>query len=358
MSISKDSLPYKFIFNAIKGGIFFRLKTNSRNGNYWNPGFAGIPFTPKKDPVHEISYLVHDIMHHLMPDLPYDGSIDLSSRNVYLVSRMMSEAWSLVLADMLFIDELKKAGVQYDWRKRCIYPLYEELRDKGYGLKELLMTVTKFVITGDYDHIPDSEAKNLFVEKYAPFFSADWRWTRANWEALTQRSSSAKKWFEMVGEESFISLGLTPLSLAVKECGVNDHNNIHDVMNLVFEFNFKNLEKFFCSQEDNCSVGNSIRRWVLGQTAIYSRYLPVVNTTAGFKNPMKIVNNPHTTEMDGVIARQIFDNYLEVLLDLKAISPDDFRLFREIYPHYDPFFVSYKEETITVKDASKNAWSN
>ena len=355
-SLSEDSVSKRWIKISVNNGIFFRLKTNSRNGNYWNPGLAGIPFTPKKDPIHEISYLVHDIMHHLMPDHPYDGSTSKAAKNVYLVSRMMSEAFSLVMADMFFIKDLKEAGFSYDWSKRCIYPLYEDLSARGYGLKDLLWAVTKFVITGEYDHIPESEARTNFVEKYTPFFASDWRWTQANWEALLQRQNASKKWIEMVGGESvFLNLGLVPLGVAVRECGVTDESSIEETLDKVFSYHVSRVIN--PEETGGCdSIGNSIRRWALGQSAAYARYYPVVKTTAGLKSLLKIIKNPFASESDGVIARTIFDNYLETLQDFSAISPDDFRLFREVFPHYDPFFVQYKDETMTVKQAINNAW--
>ena len=37
---------------------------------------------------------------------------------------MMSEATTLVFADMLFVETLRKSGYQYDWSKRKIHPLF------------------------------------------------------------------------------------------------------------------------------------------------------------------------------------------------------------------------------------------
>ncbi len=39
---------------------------------------------------------------------------------------MMSEAITLVLADVLFVHALKIGGIHYDWTKRKIYPLFSQ----------------------------------------------------------------------------------------------------------------------------------------------------------------------------------------------------------------------------------------
>ena len=47
------------VFRCVaNNGAFFRSAKTRREVNYWLPGLnAGIPFTSKKDEVHEISYL-------------------------------------------------------------------------------------------------------------------------------------------------------------------------------------------------------------------------------------------------------------------------------------------------------------
>ncbi len=62
---------------------------------------------------------------------------------------MVSEALSLALADMLFVDHLAHRGIDYDWSKRRIHPLFrcldvdpeghfvEAVRALGDGLRAL-----------------------------------------------------------------------------------------------------------------------------------------------------------------------------------------------------------------------------
>ena len=55
---------------VVDQGVFFRAAKSRRDGNYWFPGLnGGLPYVPKSDAIHEGTYMFHDVMHHLMPDL-------------------------------------------------------------------------------------------------------------------------------------------------------------------------------------------------------------------------------------------------------------------------------------------------
>src|SRR5690606_33898717 len=128
---------------------------NRREKNYWLPGLnAGVPFVPKRDDVHEATYMFHDLCHFALPDLLLDGQVGRAEHNVYVVHRMMSEAFTLVLADMVFVDALRAAGLEYDWARRRIHPLFASL---GVGaaavdlsrLRPVLWANARFCLAGD-----------------------------------------------------------------------------------------------------------------------------------------------------------------------------------------------------------------
>jgi len=125
------------LHRALNLGPFFRAPSNRRENIYWNPGGnGGIPYTPKinkltgiPDAIHETTYFVHDLNHHiLMPDLVFEGTTDPLERRIQIICRMMSEALTLVAADMLFVDTLVRSGASYDFEKRKIYPLFTSCR--------------------------------------------------------------------------------------------------------------------------------------------------------------------------------------------------------------------------------------
>jgi hypothetical protein len=109
--------------HVVNQGVLFRAAKGRRDGNYWFPGLnGGLPYVPKSDAVHEATYMFHDVMHQLMPDLVFDGQASLDHKRVYIAYRMMSEAVSLVLADMIFVRGL--AGDLLLGRRAYVLPAY------------------------------------------------------------------------------------------------------------------------------------------------------------------------------------------------------------------------------------------
>lgn len=45
--------------HTVNSGVFFRSAKNRREKTYWWPNLAGLPLTPKRDPVHEVTFLAH-----------------------------------------------------------------------------------------------------------------------------------------------------------------------------------------------------------------------------------------------------------------------------------------------------------
>ena len=137
---------------ALNNGGFFRAAKNRRQKNYWTPGLnAGIPLVAKKDEIHEITFFVHDLCHFVQPDLIYSGEEHPLYEKVYIIHRMLSEAITLVLADMLFVETLEKEGVNYDFSKRKIYPLYQAIKrkNKAVKLEEILQANIAYCILGE-----------------------------------------------------------------------------------------------------------------------------------------------------------------------------------------------------------------
>uniref|UniRef100_A0A0G4I4H2 Uncharacterized protein n=1 Tax=Chromera velia CCMP2878 TaxID=1169474 RepID=A0A0G4I4H2_9ALVE len=158
------------IKTVLNQGLFFRASENRRQNLYWFPGLnAGIPFTKKpKDPLHELIFFVHDMVHQAIPDLIYTGEADRISRFVYVTHRMLSEATTLVSADMYFADSVLRAGFKYDTiDNRRIYPLFKSMKSAGsFGdqktLQDLLRANARFCLLGDSSGLKafDPEKRN------------------------------------------------------------------------------------------------------------------------------------------------------------------------------------------------------
>ena len=86
------------------------------------------PRPDEDDPIHEVTFQAHDLTHFLLPDLLFTGEHTPLYRRLYILYRMLSEAVTLVFSDMLFAEALRRGGLEYDWSKRKIWPVF---RDSG-----------------------------------------------------------------------------------------------------------------------------------------------------------------------------------------------------------------------------------
>jgi len=210
--------------SVLNGGIFLKSPGNRRERNYWWPGLnAGLPLTPKDDAMHEATYAAHDFGHFRVPDLLFTGSPLCASRlgcRVYLVHRMLSEGVTMVLADMLYAEGMRRQGVEYDYTKRRIWPLLaateahtgRTLLGGPSGpsgstldldlLHDLISANCAFALCGDPGPyaalVGQAGAEKLasFKAKYAPFFVADYAWTSANVRNMGERAQYFAAWWE------------------------------------------------------------------------------------------------------------------------------------------------------------------
>jgi hypothetical protein len=221
----ENSFFHHIINHVLNHGLFIRRASNRQQKNYWLPGLnAGFPLTPKKDALHELTFMFHDLMHFLFPDLVVTDDSEMG-RNKYLIVRMMSEAFTLVIADMFFIALLKQSGVEYDFAKRKIYPLFSLFefdieKDNLDKMKPVLWASTLFALLGDdsgyrnliesyyrehgilsemvesdapelgsIDSYPLYEELENYKQRYQRFFQEDYLWTFHNYEHLSQKDS-------------------------------------------------------------------------------------------------------------------------------------------------------------------------
>ncbi len=65
----------RILNRVLDEGIFFRSPKNRRQANYWLPGLnAGLPLVEKKDEIHEITFMAHDMCHFAIKDLVFIGN--------------------------------------------------------------------------------------------------------------------------------------------------------------------------------------------------------------------------------------------------------------------------------------------
>ncbi|MFF9573071.1 hypothetical protein [Streptomyces sp. NPDC014685] len=165
--------------------------------NYWNSNLnGGLPLMKKRDPVHEGTFLVHDIHHFLFTDPIVTGS-GPEHLMVYMAARMLSEAASLVFADLSAVDAADLQGAGYDVSRRAVYPIFASMRRPLTPALEarLVGATAEFALTGSTRGLlalgASAEAVERFGGKYGRFFSGDYAWNVANFRAMTDDAAVA-----------------------------------------------------------------------------------------------------------------------------------------------------------------------
>lgn len=336
-------------------GVFLRLAKNRRERNYWLPGLnAGVPATPKKDSLHETTFLVHDLMHHLFADLCLlDDSA--AARAVYVVQRMMSEAFTLVLADMLFVDGLIKAGFDYDFAKRRIHPLYADLCRQGPpDLEALLWASVRLCLAGDeapYRALgAGDEALAAFRAKYDAFFVRDYEWTLHNAEILAQprKQAAVRQWFE-----SFAPV-LSQLQPALQttasfEAGLPPATApgfFEAVLKRVFAAMSAQLSAAMTAParpDPESARLRAFRKYMAGQSFMYfelGEYYPQILPHAALIREALLQPQLEIATLNRL--RAFYAHGLEVLAAQNMLlNRDDLDTYRELYPLFLPAYVSY-----------------
>jgi hypothetical protein len=350
-------------------GVFFRGAKSRRDGNYWFPGLnGGLPYVPKSDPIHEGTYMFHDVMHQLMPDLVFDGADSIDHRRIYIAYRMMSEGVSLVLADMVFAHGLAVSGKQpdYDFSKRKIYPLFLELpQPQRDDLPWLLRQVIGFVLRGDPGQLPvDSEPWKQFAAKYSRFFVADFQWTRMNWQNLVARSTMVRGWIDLVKPETFAAQGVWFISDLVQEIGRGrDLTAMCDTLfDLVWRRRIAPALGYRWPADLERSRTTGFRRWLTGQLALFACYAPVMPMPPlAHELAARVRDQRAFTAAEIEDIRTRFRAHVQELAKDGVISDDDAAIYPDLFPLFDPFFLrdydDAQQEFATVREASDKAFA-
>ncbi|KAK3282199.1 hypothetical protein CYMTET_7851 [Cymbomonas tetramitiformis] len=384
------------VFVAVaNNGAFFRSAKTRREVNYWLPGLnAGIPFVAKKDPIHEITFTAHDFGHFLIPDLVYTGGTSQNYKRTYIMYRMMSEATTLVFADMLFVETLRLCGkYDYDWARRKIHPLFQDTgikpfeegsRETFFGaFRQLLEANVAYCLLGD-----DSSWKGLierarggaleggtcpsiesFKDKYMPFFVEDYKWTSANYQNMAKDAEVFSRWWGMVapivsaaGLDSMANgIGLETVEQHMAAIGVTDASPIapkeliEKIFNRTFETRIKPIFETpggYALASPEVRLRNAFTRYLVGQFIIFARFhfIPQSKIYADKITQFMVSNMDSLDEAKVNTVRALYRSYLRHLHNLSLLTTDDVVNFGEVCPLFDPVYVFY--------DESKDFYSN
>lgn len=361
----------------IAQGIFFRSAQSRRDRNYWFPGLnGGIPLTPKSDDIHESTFMFHDMMHHLSPDLIVDGPIEPAQRRVYIVHRMIGEAISLVLADYLFVDHLRRSGIDYNYAKRRIHPIYTSMDPDGQAhhdpeaLIKLLWASTQHALLGIDTAITPHVDTQHYRSKYDNFFIKDYAWTRNNLEDMNrieQQRMDFTQWSQYTPT--------TQLHLSTVRGFIHAHNladntqwNTPTLVKRIFDAIIQDsIRPALHAPISPTPPADHIRssgflRYMYGQLMLLWTYDHVGGITAIrytiYKALQAYHDQAHISLQDIEQIRQIYRHGVHLIAHAHACTPGDAHMFNDVAPLFSPnyqFYESRYSPINTIPEAAEHA---
>lgn len=358
--------------HILNEGTFFSAATSRPIKNYFSPPFGGIPLTAKKTDVEETVFMMHDLNHHNIPDLIFDGDGSIEMHNVYAAWRMMSEAMTLVIADMLYADTLVRTNAlnasKVDSR---IYPLFKALsieeptpENRLEIIRQLLWANTQYAVLGD-----DAEWKRLlqpgqeeklkaYKNHFEKFFVGDHVWTDRNFKNMSSSCEFYKNWIATVGSDQFARARLLRLSEVAEQIKARgaDLSSLNEVVFHVFEkiFEMRIRPAYLNSEtvDEEERLSRAFHRYMIGQMTFYIHYQDV----PGIPERMaKMAERLRTTVSFGEAERkEIYNQYVDavrVVWGCEVMTTAAADNYMQKHPIFPPVYINYsRQESQSVKE--------
>lgn len=366
-SIAYQNPVFRNIINhVLNDGLFIRRATNRKQKNYWLPGLnAGIPLTPKKDALHELTFMFHDIMHFIFSDLIVTDQSE-KTRYKYIIARMMSEAFTLVLADMLFISLLKNEGIEYDYDKRKIYPIFAQNQfdisiDNLDKIKDILWANTAFALLGDEKPfkaiIKDEDVLANYKSKYQRFFQEDYRWTAHNYQNIKQYSQRDEKWLKHIQNTCGYIVYDAKESYPDFELDSSLETQVKTIFDDFFS-KLTNIIKTPSVYNSELAFSNAVKKYVAGQINVFFKF-DALYSSLFLEQISLILKKEILDDKDLKNIKKLYNAYIDKLVKDGFTTSYEGENYKNIYPIFEPFYVFYEktvEETFeeTVKKIFKD----
>jgi len=341
------------IDSAINQGLYLRVSNTRKMNNYWWPvGNAGLPVTKKTDNMHEKTYMMHDIFHFLVPDLLYTTGQKYSEWS-YVLHRVMTECFTLVLGDMFYVHYMTINNIVYETvEKRKIYPIFKSIYHdkKDVFTKDILEEVIRascdyglrgsqqgfidlYLKYGNTNIIQFKKLLDEFKNKYDYYLIQDLKWTLHNAEYM-KNHSELYEYFKNVPEiiKELDIITLDSLKLNVKQ----------DI-NYFIDIGLKQLWNSININNQN-ALKNKFLRWSLGQLCFFEKFkeIPFVN---GYKNKFyELLQFKDSIEDTINLFRHNWDQLMDYCSG-KIITSEEATHYKEVFPIFDPHYISSYDKT-------------
>jgi len=336
-------------------GLFLKVGNYPKERAYWNSSLnGGLPVYKKSDPIHEGTFMLHDILHYVPVD-PVIGTAEntASRKGAYIAHRMLSEASTLVLADMVAISDAKLDDRGYDVSKRRIFPVYESIlanTDRVPEVDKLLAANAYFCFTGDTIGFRELGASDdvltEYQAKYESVFSNDFRWNLHNYDAMVEEHESneaVREYFEWLENTANIRSLLDLDQVAETAQGGID---IAKLLSL-FRGDFKTAFAYQSSIDNVRRLRTAHSRYLAGQRIVFARFASESNPDARLNvfdesyGGLMAANNEEEITRYAEVANIQVDKYIDELAEKRLLLPHEEALYRFSVPTYPIRFVNY-----------------
>lgn len=340
-------------------GLFLKVGNYPKERAYWNSSLnGGLPVYKKSDPIHEGTFMLHDVLHYVPVDPIIGTAEDTPSRKgAYIAHRMLSEATTLVLADMVAVHDAKLDDRGYDVSKRRIFPVYHSIIVNTGHIPEvdkLLAANAYFCFTGDVSGFRElgasDDALADYQAKYESVFSDDFKWNLHNYEAMVEERESneaVKEYFEWLENTAKIR-SLRDLDQVTSR--TQEGIDIARLLSL-FRGDFKTAFAYQDSIDDKKRLRAAHSRYLAGQRMVFARFASVCSPEACVDNFDANYNGLLEAETAeevstfATIANAQVDEYIDRLSKQGLLLPHEEALYRFTVPTYPIRFVNYHRNT-------------
>lgn len=360
-------------FTLNERGMFPKVWSYKNQKNYWNSTFnGGLPIIKKRDEIHEGTFMLHDLWHFVFRDPVINGTENKQEQRVFIANRLMSEAFTLVLTDMVGVSHANLDKANYDTSKRKIFPILSDSKlssDDLNSVKTLLWANAQFAILGNtkpYEEIvKEPSILREFKTKYSIFFSVDLQWNFKN----VQNQINQIKANENLRQYSNSFLTNTHQITTAELCKLVKVNEEQISFSKLFNFFWSQLlEVLHYDQRFNhveyFKIG--VQKYIDGQMFLY--YKNKSFGGAGLDKVYattieKIQKSSKISELESVY-KSFRTSYREFLNELEAkgvILPDEASTYMLHAPHFPPIYLGYdnpRDQYPKLEDVSTSIFKN
>lgn len=336
-------------------GLFLKVANYPIERAYWNSSTnGGLPVYKKADSIHEGTFMLHDMLHFIPAD-PLIGP-DTASREkraIYLTHRLMSEASTLVMADMIAVDEANLAERGYDITKRQIFPVYKSIVERT-GIKptleKLLAANAYFCFTGDAEGFSILGASEVslkkYKEKYETVFRDDFMWNLYNLNFMIEEQAAnplVVEYYEWIAENTSIPLLNLYPKVVSPEGGIDLPKALSH-----FRSDFQLALNYNEPINDSMRFKKASEKYLAGQRLVFARFGNSIDAEpfrAKFDQHFnRMIRAENMDERSHAFdhATSVVTSYLNELARFQVILPHEHELFRYSVPLYPIKFVNYE----------------